>query len=248
MDSGAELGPELGDVYVDGPVACGLAAGGGEQLAPGQDAAGVVRQRGEHRGLGGGQVGSRGSGVGPPGERTRCGAVGLAGVGQDVADQGDELAGAERAGQPAPGAGRVAAHGQAAGAGGPGVGDQEDDRRAQGPADAPGVQAGHGEIDHGRGVRSAGQLGQRRLGAGDQPDPEPVLAQVAGRHLGHLGLVLGQQDRDRLAFRRVARHRPGLPPLCRPSGPGRGSATPTWSRCPRRAAAGADQDGQTGPT
>ena len=187
-------------------------------------------------------------GVGPPGERTRCGALGLAGVGQDVADQGDELTGAERAGQPAPGADRVAAHGQAAGAGGPGVGDQEDDRRAQGPADAPGVQAGHGEIDYGRGVRSAGQLGQRRLGAGDQPDPEPVLAQVAGRHLGHLGLVLGQQDRDRLASRRVARHRPGLPPLCRPSGPGRGSTTPTWSRCPRRAAAGADQDGQTGPT
>jgi hypothetical protein len=186
--------------------------------------------------------------MGPPGERKRCETARLPGVGQDVADQGDELAGAERAGEPAPGAGRVAAHGQAAGAGGSGVGDQEDDRRAQGPADAPGVQAGHGEIDYGRGVRSGGQLGQGRLGAGDQPDPEPVPAQVAGRHLGHLGLVLGQQDRDRLAFRRVARHRPGLPPFCRPSGPGRGSATPTWSRCPRRAAAGADQVGRTAPT
>jgi hypothetical protein len=59
----------------------------------------VIRQRGEHGGLG------RGQGR----VQTGSGGAGLPGVGQDVADQGDELAGAERPGQPAPGADRVTA-------------------------------------------------------------------------------------------------------------------------------------------
>jgi len=123
----------------------------------------VIRQRGEHGGLG------RGQGR----VQTGYGGAGLPGVGQDVADQRDELAGAERPGQPAPGAdrvtpgaghltpgaGRVAPDSQAARPGRLGVGHQEDDRRAQGPADAPGVQTGHGEVEHGRGIWAGGQLG-----------------------------------------------------------------------------------------
>ena len=118
-------------MHVGGPVARAPAAGGGEQPAPGQDPAGVVHQRGKHGGLGGGQ-----------GREARCGVMGCRRFGQHLADEGDELAGAERAGQPAAAARRVAPDGQAAGPGGHGVGDQEDDRRAQGPADASGVQAG----------------------------------------------------------------------------------------------------------
>jgi hypothetical protein len=119
---------------------------------------------------------------------------GCGGLGQDLADHGDQLAGAERPGEPAAGAGGTAPLGQAAG---PGARHEEDDRRAQGTADAPGIQARHGEVKHGSRIRAAGQLGDHLPGVGDRVHAQPVLAQVASRHLGDLGLVLGQQHRLR---------------------------------------------------
>ena len=80
-----------------------------------------------------------------------------------------------------------------------------------------------------------------------RPDPQPVPAQVASRHLGDLGLVLGQQDRAGPGPRSGCRHRP--------SGRRRGSATPTCWPSRRRArprrgpgrSNRADMTGQRGP-
>jgi hypothetical protein len=198
----SDLGPELGDVHVGCPVARALVARRGEQLPPRKDAARVIHHDGKDGGLGRGQrdvMTSHG--------RWRLGRWRL---GQDFADHGDQLAGAERPGEPPAGAG-AASLCQAAR---PGARREEDDRRAQGAADAPGIQAWHGEIEHGGRVRAAGQLGDHLPGVGDQVHAQTVPAQVASRHLGHLGLVLGQEHRLSLVFgHRSASDR---------SGPGRG--------------------------
>jgi hypothetical protein len=128
--------------------------------------------------------------------RSGCIRLGGGGLGQDFADHGDQLAGAERPGEPPAGpAGNGAGTGPQGQAAGSGARNEEDDRRAQRAPDAPWIQARHGEIEHRGRVRAAGKLGDHLPRVGDQMRAQPVPAQVAARHLGHLGLVLGQQDR-----------------------------------------------------